>query len=94
MNITAVQSMTTEFHAQITDATGTYWAKINTGDLSITKEGQASVVLTGAGAHNGKIYGTDSDYASDKGHLYAIDPNDGYSVVTGALVDAENAPWT
>ncbi len=90
VNVTAIQGLSAQFHAQITDATGTYWAKIDTANMTITKEGTASVVLAGAGAHNGKIYGTDGDYVSG-GHFYAIDPSNGYSVTQGAAVEGSDA---
>lgn len=75
---------------QITTAEGTKWVSIDTSTMEVTVEGSAETALTGAGAYNGKLYGTDSDFER-AGNLYEIDPSNGFGETKGSTCSAHYA---
>lgn len=96
----SVLNGSTGFHAQITAEEGTQWVGIavDGADITADVEGSTDVTLTGAGAHGGKIYGSDSDYVN-MGSFYQINPANGYAVSEGspcstdfAALDMTTAP--
>lgn len=85
-------------NAQIVTSEGSKWVAINTADMSVSAKATATTTVTGAAAHGGKIYGTDSDFSS-KGNIYMIDPANGFSETKGsecsasyAVLDGTTAP--
>ncbi|MBE6945571.1 MAG: hypothetical protein E7459_05735, partial [Ruminococcaceae bacterium] len=80
-----------KFNAQVTDENGnTYWAEIDTTNMTITKLGDAEVTLIGGSYHNGKIYGNAGDYVNG-GYMYEIDPANGFAASQGALYSGSQA---
>ena len=73
-----------ELIAQITDDTGTYWARIDTSDTESPEYlAEAEVELTAGGEHEGKIYGIDGDYQSACS-IWMVDPEEDYKAYLGA----------
>lgn len=98
VNVTDLTPLNTTLGAQITTEDGTQWISFDTATRNVTVNANAEITLTGAGAHDGKIYGTDSDY-TNQGHMWQIDPAQGYQETRGsvctadfALLDATTAP--
>ncbi len=88
----------TQVNAQIVTDEGTKWVTINTKDMSVKVNANAQTTLTGAGMHDGKFYGTDSDLRSG-GTIYQVDPANGYTEIAGvecptgyAFLDVTQAP--
>ena len=79
-----------EVQAQIVTAEGPKWVSIDTATMGVTVQGDAATVLTGAGAYDGKLYGTNSDFSS-AGFLYQIDPANGFSETAGSNCSADYA---
>ena len=85
--LTAVDA---EVSAQIVTADGAKWVSMSTATMGATVQGDATTVLTGAGAYEGKLYGTNSDFTS-AGHLYQIDPGNGFAETIGSNCSADYA---
>lgn len=99
VTVKGLEKLDTKVHAQVTTQEGIYWATIDTSDLSqFAANATASVALTGGGMHDGKIYGTDSNF-EDMCGIYQIDPANGFQETLGgdcspkyAMLDATTAP--
>ncbi len=79
-----------EVQAQIVTTEGPKWVSIDTATMGVTVQGNAATVLTGAGAYDGKLYGTNSDFTS-AGFLYQIDPANAFSETVGSNCSADYA---
>ncbi len=98
ITVLAPYDLDTQVHAQIVTDEGTQWVTINTKDMSVKVNANAKTTLTGAGMHDGKFYGTDSDLKSS-GTIYQVDPANGYAETAGiqcptgyAFLDVTQAP--
>lgn len=76
--------------AQVVTEEGTKWVSIDIATRAFTVDGDAATPLTGAGAHDGKIYGSNSDF-TDEGNFFMIDPANGYEETTGSETSASYA---
>ncbi len=72
-----------QVNAQIVTENGTQWATIDTGSRTITTLAEAETTLTGAGAHDGKLYGTNSNFV-DLCYIWQIDPENGFAEEMGS----------
>ena len=98
VTVKAVFDLDTKLNAQIVTEDGTQWVTIDTSDMSVQVNAAATTTLTGAGMHDGKFYGSDSDLSSN-GTIYQVDPETGYTEKTGtacpvdyAVLDLTQAP--
>ena len=98
VTVKAPYDLDTQVHAQIVTDEGTKWVTINTKTLDVKVNADAKTTLTGAGMHDGKFYGTDSDLRTS-GTIYQVDPENGYAETTGiecltgyAFLDVTQAP--
>lgn len=99
INVTALTSLNVTAKAQITTAEGAKWVTIDTANLAtFTTNAEATTTFTGAGAHAGKLYGTNSDFAN-MCNIFQIDPTNGYAETTGsqcsgsyAILDMTTSP--
>ncbi len=73
--------------AQIVTDSGAQWANISTLSMTTETLAHSDVTFTGAGAHNGKIFGSDSNFRSD-GSLYMVDPDRNYLEIFGTSIAA------
>ena len=98
ITVKGLASVSVEVGGQIVTDEGTKWATIDTGDMSTTISANAETTLTGAGYHDGKIYGTNSNF-TDLCYIYQVDPENGFAEDMGgacvylyAFHDATTAP--
>ena len=72
-------------NAQIATNEGAKWVTIdiNNGFKTVTTNANATTAFSGAGAHDGKLYGTNSDFASVS-NIWQVDPANGYKETMGA----------
>ena len=80
-------------NAQVTTKDGTYWAKVDTSDLSsFTKSSGNVTAFSGGGAHDGKLYGSDWDFNDQStAHLYQVDPTANYQETQGTAINAASS---
>lgn len=75
---------------QIVTDGGAQWITIDTGSMATTVNAQAETVLTGAGVHNGKIYGTNSNFTS-LCNIYQVDPDNSFAESMGSICIGDHA---
>lgn len=73
VNVAELTSVQATVKAQITTDEGAKWVTIDGANLgNLTVEAEATTTFTGAGAHAGKLYGTNSDF-TNMCNIYQID---------------------
>ena len=99
VTVSELTSVPATVKAQIATDEGAKWVTIDAANLgNLTVEAEATTTLTGAGAHAGKLYGTNSDFSA-MCNIYQIDPANGYAEAEGsqcsssyAVLDMTTAP--
>ena len=99
VNVAELTSVQATVKAQITTDEGAKWVTIDGANLgNLTVEAEATTTFTGAGAHAGKLYGTNSDF-TNMCNIYQIDPANGYAEAEGsqcstsyAILDMTTSP--
>ena len=93
MVVKPLTELAVTINAQVTTKDGTYWAKIDTSDLSsFTKSSGNVTAFSGGGAHDGKLYGSDWDFNDQStAHLYQVDPTANYQETQGTAINAASS---
>ena len=68
--------------AQVVTKDGTAWVTLNTEDMTHTVQSGNATRLTGAGMHDGKLYGTNSDFVNS-GNFIWVDPDRNFREFSG-----------
>ena len=72
MTVKSLGDLSAKVNAQVVTEDGAKWVTIDTASRAVTDNGDAGTALTAAGAHEGKLYGTDNNYPFTADNLYAI----------------------
>ena len=72
VTVKSLGDLSATVNAQVVTEDGAKWVTIDTASRAVTVNGDASTTLTAAGAHEGKLYGTDNNYPFTVDNLYAI----------------------
>ena len=62
MTVKSLGDLSAKVNAQVVTEDGAKWVTIDTASRAVTVNGDAGTALTAAGAHEGKLYGTDNNY--------------------------------
>ena len=72
VTVKSLGDLSAKVNAQVVTEDGAKWVTIDTASRAVTVNGDAGTALTAAGAHEGKLYGTDNNYPFTADNLYAI----------------------
>ncbi|MBQ7871465.1 MAG: S8 family serine peptidase, partial [Oscillospiraceae bacterium] len=92
VTVNGLANLSTTVKAQATVEDGrSLWVTIDTADApAFTLDAVAENRLTGGGAHDGKIYGSDSEFIITS-YYYEVDPGADYAEARGKSVSVSNA---
>ena len=62
VTVKSLGDLSAKVNAQVVTEDGAKWVTIDTASRAVTVNGDAGTALTAAGAHEGKLYGTDNNY--------------------------------
>ena len=83
VTVKGLANVAAKVNAQIVTSEGAQWVTIDTATKTATTNAKATTTFSGAGAHDGKLYGTNSDFAS-MCNIWQIDPANGYQETMGS----------
>lgn len=90
VTVKGLAHISVEISGQIVTNEGTQWASIDTSDMSVAVSADAETTFTGAGYHDGMIYGTNSNFV-DLCYIYQVDPTNGFAEDMGSACVSQYA---